>query len=122
MGQQTTSEECDIWQLGCLIVELILQKPLFQGSSALDVLFSIVQVLGTPTSADLMNLALQPRKLPKIRRPPLVRVLNYKVTYHLVDLLSKMLTYNPKERIRLKEIRKHPYFSDMERSLVGSQE
>lgn len=40
----------DIWALGCLFVELLLGEPLFPGSSDVDMLFRIVNVLGGMTA------------------------------------------------------------------------
>lgn len=39
----------DIWAAGCVLAELLLRKPLFDGNSELEVLDSIFGVLGTPS-------------------------------------------------------------------------
>lgn len=50
---------------------------------------------------------------------------NYNLRSHLknlnedgVDLLQKMLVYNPAERISAKKIAVHPYFKNIDKSIV----
>lgn len=38
----------DIWAVGCIIAELVIRIPFFQGTSDLDQLCKIFQVLGVP--------------------------------------------------------------------------
>lgn len=42
----------DIFAAGCIICELILGRPLFQGDSEIDQIFKIFQLLGTPTEKE----------------------------------------------------------------------
>ena len=35
--------------LGCVIAELLIGKPIFQGETAVDQLVEIIKILGTPT-------------------------------------------------------------------------
>lgn len=38
----------DLWALGCIMAELYMLRPLFPGTSELDQIFKIVNILGTP--------------------------------------------------------------------------
>jgi serine/threonine protein kinase len=41
-------KEIDIWSLGCLLGELYLERPIFQGTSSLNQLEKIMEVTGAP--------------------------------------------------------------------------
>lgn len=41
-------KEIDIWSLGCLLGELYLGRPIFQGSSTFNQLEKIIQITGIP--------------------------------------------------------------------------
>jgi len=40
--------------MGCIVAEILLGDPLFHGTDSLDILISIVKVLGTPKKEDLI--------------------------------------------------------------------
>ncbi len=40
----------DIFAMGCIMAELFMQSPLFNGSSEIDQLYKICSILGTPSS------------------------------------------------------------------------
>ena len=48
LGSKLYGPAIDMWSLGCLFAEITTRKPLFAGSSEVNQLFKIFQVLGTP--------------------------------------------------------------------------
>ena len=44
----TFNEKIDIWSLGCIIIELITSKPIFNGKNKRDMIFKICQFLDIP--------------------------------------------------------------------------
>lgn len=48
--------EIDVWSAGCIIAELFLHKPLFEGSSDANQLMKIFEIVGSPTSESLPEL------------------------------------------------------------------
>ena len=49
MRSRNYSAPVDVWAVGCIMAELYTLTPLFPGSSELDEIFKICQVLGVPT-------------------------------------------------------------------------
>lgn len=46
----------DQWAVGCIMAELYTLRPLFPGSSEVDTIFKICQVLGTPKKVITHNI------------------------------------------------------------------
>lgn len=58
-----------MWSLGCVVAELLMGMPIFQGDSGVSQLVEIIKKMGTPTRDQI--LAMNPHytefKFPKIR-------------------------------------------------------
>ena len=48
------SSPIDIWAVGCIAAEIYMLKPLFPGTSEVDEIFKICQVLGPPTKVQIL--------------------------------------------------------------------
>jgi serine/threonine protein kinase len=121
LGQKEYSTPVDIWSIGCIFYEmahrsklnkLINLEPLFSGDSEIDQIFKIIQMYGTPTE----------KMWPGITKLP-----DYKLTFpqfkgkglnsyssnldeNGLDLLSKMIVYDPCKRISAKGALNHVFF------------
>jgi glycogen synthase kinase 3 beta len=113
----------DVWSSGCVIAEMILGEPIFLGESALDQLVEIIKILGTPTQAQIsqMNPNSEEFRLPQIKAQAWTKVLK-NADPLLIDLISKVLVYNPKERLKPMEAVAHPYFNDLRNQNFQIQE
>lgn len=104
-----------MWSVGCIFGEMLAGRPLFPGNHYIDQLNKIFKVLGTP-SDDLLNSIASKKsvefvkKLPVHVKQPWTRVVNCNNPL-AIDLLEKMLKYDPKERISVQEAMKHPYLA-----------
>ena len=105
----------DIWSVGCVMAELMLGNPLFPGESGVDQLIEIIKVLGTPTKDEIyaMNPNHNSFKFPQIRPHPWPKVFRNKQPQNAIDLVSKMLRYEPKERIDPLDALAHPFFDEL---------
>ena len=105
----------DIWSVGCVMAELMIGNPLFPGESGVDQLIEIIKVLGTPTKEEIF--AMNPNhtsfKFPQIKGTPWVKVFRGKAPPDAIDLVSRLLRYDPKSRIDPLEALSHPFFHEL---------
>ncbi|KIP11898.1 hypothetical protein PHLGIDRAFT_33171 [Phlebiopsis gigantea 11061_1 CR5-6] len=113
MGARQYGGEVDIWGIGCVLGEMFWRKPVLPGSSDLDQLDKIWQLCGTPTQLTWPNhdtlpgcegvkrFAMHPRR---------VKLMFESIGTETLDLLDKLLTCNPRERITASQALDHDYF------------
>ncbi|KAF8496450.1 CMGC/MAPK/ERK protein kinase [Russula emetica] len=105
----------DVWSVGCILAELLAGKPIFKGRDYVDQLNQILHYLGTP-SEDTLRRVGSPRAQDYIRSlPARPRVPFTQMFPHAnplaIDLLAKMLTFDPAKRITCEEALEHPYLT-----------
>ncbi|KAJ7375073.1 Mitogen-activated protein kinase 1 [Desmophyllum pertusum] len=107
------SKAIDIWSVGCILAEMLSNRPLFPGKHYLDQLNHILGILGSPTQEDLSCIM-------NDKARSYIQSLSYKpkvpwqrifanADAKALDLLDKMLTFNPDRRITIEESLAHPY-------------
>uniref|UniRef100_A0A8C9X914 Mitogen-activated protein kinase n=1 Tax=Sander lucioperca TaxID=283035 RepID=A0A8C9X914_SANLU len=106
------SKSIDIWSVGCILAEMLSNRPIFPGKHYLDQLNHILGVLGSPSQDDLnciinMKARNYLQSLPHKPRIPWESL--YKADSKALDLLGRMLTFNPVKRISVEEALAHPY-------------
>lgn len=112
------SKAVDIWSIGCIFSELLGRTPLFPGDHYLDQIQKIISVLGSPSKEDIEFITNQQAKefvvtkLPKRTRQPFSNLFP-KANPVALDLLSKMLVFNPHKRYTVEQCLTHPYFEGL---------
>ncbi|KAF6204870.1 hypothetical protein GE061_019034 [Apolygus lucorum] len=108
----------DMWSIACIFAEMATKKPLFQGDSEIDQLFRIFRVLRTPTEETWPGVS----DLPDYK-PTFPNWTNYTLEAQVkninkagLDMLSKMLVYNPATRMTAKDAITHSYFDNLDKS------
>ena len=48
LGLKQYSTPVDVWSVGCIFAEIVMNRPLFPGDSEIDELFKVFRTLGTP--------------------------------------------------------------------------
>jgi serine/threonine protein kinase len=115
LGIQHYSTPIDVWSIGCIFAELITTQPLFPADSEIDQMYKIFQALGTPDETNWPGVS----KLPYYQVTfPKWQGNNLRSTIPQLDdlgldLLKRMLTYSPSERITAKQALLHPFFDDI---------
>jgi len=107
--------QVDVWAVGCIFGELLGRKPLFPGDNYIHQLNLIFGALGTPTEEELAwvtnEKALQYiRSLDPKAKIPFAQIYP-EASDKALDLLEKMLTFDPHKRISVADALAHPYFS-----------
>ncbi|RHZ53188.1 hypothetical protein Glove_449g6 [Diversispora epigaea] len=103
----------DVWSVGCILAEMLSGKPLFPGRDYHHQLTLILEVLGTPTMEDFYGIKSRRardyiRSLPFKKRVPF-SLMFPKANPLALDMLEKLLAFNPSKRITVEEALKHPY-------------
>jgi len=118
LGARQYACPVDIWSLGTIFAEMTTRRPMFPGDSEIDELYRIFRIFGTPTNANW----------PKVSDLP-----DWKPTFPVwkaktladsvpsldtvgVDLLQKLMHYEPGRRITAKAALLHPYFRDLDKT------
>ncbi|MCQ2815676.1 MAG: serine/threonine-protein kinase [archaeon] len=109
--------QIDIWSIGCVIAELVLGRPIFQGDSSSDQLVEIIKILGTPSPTDVTEMNPNSKKeikFPSIKPYPWAQVFKHRIVEdNFVDLVSKLLVYSPSKRLTAYKAMCHPFFEDL---------
>ncbi|XP_068787971.1 serine/threonine-protein kinase MAK isoform X3 [Struthio camelus] len=107
------SSPIDIWAVGSIMAELYTLRPLFPGTSEVDEIFKICQVLGTPKKSDWPE-GYHLASAMNFRFPQCVpinlKTLIPNASSEAIQLMSDMLSWNPKKRPTASQALKYPYF------------
>ncbi|MCJ1325127.1 Cyclin-dependent kinase catalytic subunit [Thelotrema lepadinum] len=112
LGGRQYSTGVDVWSMGCIFAEMCTRKPLFPGDSEIDEIFKIFRVLGTPDENTWPGVTSFPdfkSSFPKWNRDT-TRALTTGSDETGLDLLERMLVYDPAGRMSAKQACIHPYF------------
>ncbi|KAL8449702.1 hypothetical protein Emed_002957 [Eimeria media] len=123
LGANEYTTAIDIWSMGCVLGELLLGRPLFAGETSVDQLVKIIQVLGTPTRCQMS--AMNPNYI-EFRFPD-VKPRDWRSVFashqcasdgdksfeQAVDLMSKLLRYEPDQRLLPLEALAHEFFDEL---------
>jgi glycogen synthase kinase 3 beta len=122
LGATKYSTKVDVWSMGCVIAELVLNKPIFPGKSATDQLMEIMKVLGTPTKEQMKSMN---GKNIKISKLPVINQKSWKDVFKgknddevFMDLVGNLLVYEPQKRLGPYQALCHPYFNELKQKDV----
>ena len=126
LGAKRYGPKVDSWAVGMVFAELMLRKPFCPGSSDIDQLTKIYHVLGMPTEEEWEGCAALPdwMNFPRETKMDLKKIFGVEVggksgpggkpssaNAEAIDLLEKLLKYDPGKRISCQEALKHAYFN-----------
>ncbi|KMT09463.1 hypothetical protein BVRB_6g129350 [Beta vulgaris subsp. vulgaris] len=113
-GNYTAS--IDVWSVGCIFAEMLGRKPIFPGRDSINQLKLILSILGTPHHNSDMDFIEDLRTINFIKTQHYSSGIPFAALYPranplALDLLQKMLVFNPNKRITISEALQHPYLS-----------
>ena len=111
------SKKIDVWSVGCAFAELLSKKFLFPGDNYIAQIKLIIDVLGTQDVKDLdfisnssaKSFVMQFQNIPKKNFSEILKCENPLA----VDLVEKMLVFNPEKRYSIEQCLNHPYLKNM---------
>ena len=106
----------DIWGLGCVFFEMLTLTPLFPGNDELDQVNKINQILGSPSDELFEKFVRNSEHRDSFnfefyKGVGIKKYLGH-VSRQCVELIEKMLMYDPDLRWTAKQCINHPYFAD----------
>lgn len=109
-GKDGYASAVDMWSAGCIFGEIVRREPLFQGTSENSQLVKIFEIIGSPHE----------REWPRGTSLAYASFAGYSemdfnelfpnLDHHAINLIKRMLSFNPERRITAKSALLHSYF------------
>lgn len=123
LGAKKYSTAVDMWSVGCIMAELILNKPLFNGTTEISQVDNIFRLLGTPDETSWPGFSKLPKaKVRFVKQPDNLLRNKFPAASFTgppplsnagFDLLNKLLTCDPEKRITADAALNHQWFREL---------
>eukprot|EP00696_Hemimastix_kukwesjijk_P006231 gnl/Hemi2/1788_TR634_c0_g1_i1.p1 gnl/Hemi2/1788_TR634_c0_g1~~gnl/Hemi2/1788_TR634_c0_g1_i1.p1 ORF type:complete len:350 (-),score=35.69 gnl/Hemi2/1788_TR634_c0_g1_i1:72-1121(-) len=116
LGSTCYTKGVDMWSVGCIIGELFMGRSLFPGTSTTNQLERILALTGHPSPEDTASLKSEfaDTILSSLTIPdhhPITEVFP-KAPKLVMDLMRRLLQFNPNKRLTAEEALRHPYINE----------
>ncbi|KAF8468166.1 kinase-like domain-containing protein [Kalaharituber pfeilii] len=114
LGDTAYGPAVDIWSAGCVFAELFTRVAVFPGTTEINQLDVIYDILGTPTREDWPMLTQMPwyelLKPPTRKEPKFDDKYKDQLPPAALDLVKSIFSFDPEKRPTATEVLNHPYF------------
>ncbi|NXS95692.1 MK15 kinase, partial [Jacana jacana] len=114
LSSQSYTKGVDMWSIGCILGELLLGKPLFPGTSTVNQIEQILRIIPAPSPEDILAMQSDYKAsvingMSSWQRMTFEQILPPSTPLAALDLLKKLLVFNPNKRLTAEEALQHPY-------------
>jgi len=128
LGSTKYSKAVDMWSVGCIVAELIVGKAIFQGTSTLNQIEKVLELIGKPTPEDIESIE-SPHAATILSSINITKKRSFQSFFPnaseiALDFIKKLLVFNPHNRLTVEQALKHKYveqFSSPEEEIVCKQ-
>ncbi|KAL4925730.1 kinase-like domain-containing protein [Aspergillus undulatus] len=112
---QRYGHQVDLWSAGCIVAEMLLGRPLFPGTDHINQFLLIIDLLGNPPDEVVDRITTKNTRrmvtsLGKRNPRPLKEVIPG-AEDEAINLLEKLLIFDPDARLTADQSLKHPYMA-----------
>ncbi|EGR29236.1 protein kinase domain protein [Ichthyophthirius multifiliis] len=116
LGSTKYTKSVDMWSVGCILGELIIGKSIFPGVSTLNQIERVLELTGKPSQQDIESIE-SPLAQNIINSINIQKKKNFNIFFSgacedSLDLLKKLLTFNPKLRFTAEQALEHKYVNE----------
>ncbi|KAM4792516.1 mitogen-activated protein kinase 15 isoform 2-T3 [Cyanocitta cristata] len=114
LASRNYTKGVDMWSIGCILGEMLLGKPLFPGTSTMNQIEQILRVIPAPSPEDILALQSEYKAsvinhMSSWQRVAFEEIFPSSTPLPALDLLKKLLVFNPDKRLTAEEALRHPY-------------
>lgn len=133
-GNTQYTTQIDMWSAGCVIGQMLIIKPLFQGDSNIDQLVEIIKLLGCPSTTEILEMNpdydISKFQLPKIGAKSWQKVIQFLTQIFpsneylgdgFIDLMKNVLCFSPHKRYTPVQALQHPFFDELRQKNIYQQ-
>lgn len=117
LGSRAYCQQVDVWSAGCILAELHLGRVLFPGKGSLNQVELLINLLDRPTKEDLRSFGAEHAEA-VISSLASTKTKSFTLLFsgmgpEGLDLMRRMLCFNPDKRITVDEVLAHPYLQEI---------
>ncbi len=126
LGSPNYTKSVDMWSVGCILIESITRKALFQGKSTKNQIQLVFEVIGLPSKEEFMYLKKKysfqadyehlPQKIVKRSLKSIFASYSLSLSSDCHDFLNKLLIFDPEKRLTVEQALEHPYMKEFHKS------
>lgn len=107
-----------MWSIGCIIAEFYNKKVFLRAATINEYLENLVQLLGLPPK----HIEKQIRNKDYLEHMKRIEPTTKRISFRealpnapqaAIELIEKLMTYDPAERLSAKEVLRHPFLKDL---------